>query len=282
MPVIRKVTTSLSLPTTPNEPPTGLDDYCAMIYGRKQWGKSTMASQYPNSINFQFEPGRRGLRILQVSPRSYQEAIEYLTLFIDSEHERVIIDTVDRFYDSLLMEECKNLSNGEKDHPGKFGKEGVSIWDFVKNKFESLFATIKDSGKQFTLISHDKRVEQKDRDGVEWVRIEPTCKPAAWKIAQSMCDFVFHVDFLNGERIVTVRDLDNTTLASCNPEIDCFLDPDGNPLRRFKIANEKEKSFSSLLNAFNNEVHDYDYSPPKKPLTVKKGLKQPTPAMAKA
>lgn len=273
MAIVKTVKTSLSLPTTINTPPEELEAYCSMIYGRKQWGKSTLGSQYPNSINFQFEPGRRGLRILQVSPRSYQEAVELLALFIDSEHERVIIDTVDRFYDSLLVEECRNLSNGEKDHPGKFGREGASIWDFVKNKFESLFVTIKDAGKTFTLISHDKKVEQVDRDGAEWSRIEPTCKPAAWKIAQSMCDFVFHVDFLNGERIITVRDLDNTTLASCNPDIDCFLDPDGNPLRRFKIPNDKDKSYAGLLAAFNNELFDYDYSPPKKPL-AKKSLKQ--------
>lgn len=269
MPVVKQLKTSLSLPTSVNEPPEGIEDYCSMIYGRKQWGKSTLASQQPDSINFQFEPARRGLRILQVAPHSYSEAIELLALFIDSKHNRVIIDTVDRFYDMLLAEECRNLSNGEKDHPGKFGREGASIWDFVKNKFESLFVSILDAGKTFTLISHDKKVEQVDRDGAQWNRIEPTCKPAAWKIAQSMCDFVFHVDFLNGERIVTVRDLDNTTLASCNPEIDCFMDPDGNPLRRFKISPKKEESYKSLLAAFNNEVYDYDYTPPKKPLIKK-------------
>lgn len=271
-PIVKKLQTSLSLPTEPNVPPTEFMDYCSMIYGRKQWGKTTLGSQHPNSINFQFEPGRRGLNIIQVSPRSYDEAVELFTAFIESDYERVVIDTVDRFYDMLLAQECRNLSGGTKDHPGKFGREGASIWDFVKNKFESMFVALKDANKTFTLISHDKKVEQVDRDGAEWTRIEPTCKPAAWKIAQSMCDFVFHVDFLNGERIITVRDLDNTTLASCNPDIDCFLDPDGNPLRRFRIPNEKEKSFDGLMAAFNNEVYDYDYSPPKKPL-AKKTLK---------
>lgn len=271
-PVVKKLSTSISLPTELNVPPTEFTEYCSMIYGRKQWGKTTLGAQHPHSYNFQFEPGRRGLNILQVSPRSYDEAVDLFAAFVDSEYERVVIDTVDRFYDMLLVQECKNLSDGAKDHPGKFGREGASIWDFVKNKFEGIFVSLQRAGKTFTLISHDKKVEQVDRDGAEWSRIEPTCKPAAWKIAQSMCDFVFHADFLNGERIITVRDLDNTTLASCNPDIDCFMDPDGNPLRRFKIPNEKEKSYEGLLAAFNNEVYDYDYSPPKKPL-VKKTLK---------
>jgi hypothetical protein len=273
----RKVTTSLSLPTEPNEPPTGLIDYCAMIYSRKQWGKSTLFSQYPRCINFQFEPGRSGLKIMQVAPKTYDQTVDLLGKFIDSDRfDIVYMDTIDRFYDMLLREECLTLSQGKYDHPGKFGKEGYAIWDFVKNKFEEMFVAILDSGKKFLLSSHDKKVEQKDRDGAEWSRVEPTCKPAAWKIAQSMCDFVFHGDFLNGERILTVRDLDNTTLASCNPDIDCFLDPTGKPLRRFKIPNDKKKCFQGLLDAFENKVYDYDYQPPKKPLTKR------TPAMAKA
>lgn len=274
----RKVTTSLQLPTEPNSPPTGLDDYCAMIYSRKQWGKSTIFSQYPDCVTLQFEPARRGLKILQVAPKTYAQAVDLIGQFIDSDRYSIVfIDTVDRFYDMLLKEECLSLSQGKSDHPGKFGKEGYAIWDFVKNKFEEMFVAILDSEKKFLLSSHDKKVEQKDRDGTEWSRIEPTCKPAAWKIAQSMCDFVFHGDFLNGERILTVRDLDNTTLASCNPDIDCFLDLDGQPLRRFRIPNEKEKSFQGLLDAFENKVRDYDYQPPKKALT-----KKPSLAMAKA
>jgi hypothetical protein len=269
MPAVKKLSTALSLPTQLNEPPENLTDYCAMVYGRKQWGKTTLSSQYPNSYNFQFEPGRRGLRIFQVAPKSYSEAIEYIGLFLDSEYDYAIFDTVDRFYDMLLREECLELSNGDKDHPGKFGKEGYSIWDYVKNKFEQIFIDLRSADKKFILVSHDKKVEQKDRDGAEWSRIEPTCKPAAWKIAQSMCDFVFHCDFLGGDRIITVRDLDNSTLASCNPDIDCFLDPNGEPLRRFKIPNQKDGAFSALQAAFDNELFDYDYEPPKKPLPTK-------------
>lgn len=275
MPVTKKLSTSLTLPSKPNEPPSDLDDYNSMIYGRKQWGKSTLASQYPDSYNFQFEPHRKGLNILQVAPRSVGEAVEYLGLFLDSDYDRVTIDTVDRFYDMHLISKCMELSDGKKTHPGQFGNEGYAIWDEVKNSFEQFFIDILNANKTFTVISHDKKVSQKDRDGQEWVRIEPTCKPAAWKIAQSMCDFVFHVDFLNGYRVITVRDLDNSTMSSCNPAIDCFLDPDGNPIRRFRIPNDKDEAYNSLLAAFNNEVHDFDYVPPKKPLVRKSLAKEP-------
>lgn len=279
MPTVRKVSTSLQLPTKPNEPSEEFSDYNSMIYGRKQWGKSTLAAGYPNSINLQFEPFRAGLRIFQVSPKSFAEAVEYLEMIKESDHERVVFDTVDRFYDMLLVEECLRISglNGKKfDHPQKFGKEGPAIWDFVKKKFEDVFIDLMEAGKRFTLVSHDKKVEQRDRDGQEWNRIEPTCKPAAWKIAQSMTDFVFHVDFLNGERIVSIRDLDNSTLASCNPDIECFMDPQGEPLRRFRIANDKKEAFQSLQDAFDNKVQDYEYVEPAKPLVQKAGLPKKT------
>ncbi len=273
MGVVKKVSTSLQLPTKPNEPSDEFTDYNSMIYGRKQWGKSTLASGYPNSINLQFEPFREGLRIFQVSPKNHKETLEYIDLIKSSEHDRVIFDTVDRCYDMLLVAKCLEISDGKYDHPGKFGREGASVWDAVKTEFENLFIDLMESGKRFTLVSHAKKVEQKDRDGAEWNLIEPTCKPAAWKIAQSMCDFVFHVDFLNGERIITIRDLDNSTLASCNPDIECFLDPQGEPLRRFRIPNDKAASFKGLLAAFNNEVQDYEYIEPAKPLAKKTLLK---------
>mgnify|MGYP003390090546 CR=1 FL=1 len=278
MAITRKVTTSLSLPTEPNAPPTGLTDYNIMVYGRKQWGKSTMASQFPGTINFQFEPGRRGLSIYQVAPKTIGEAAEYLNLFLESDLARVVMDTVDRYYDMHLISKCKELSNGQKTHPSQFGNEGYAIWDVVKTSFEEIFETIIHAGKTFTLVSHDKKVQNKDRDGQEWTRIEPTCKPAAWKIGQSMCDFVFHVDFLSGDRIMSVRDLDNSTLASCNPEIDCFLDPEGNELRRFKVPNKKSEVYNTVLSAFNNEIFDADYSPPKKALEKKTLSRKPEAA----
>lgn len=271
MAITRKLSTSLSLPSELNSPPEEFTSYCSMVYGRKQWGKSTFTSQYPNSITFMFEPGRKGLRILQVAPESYEDACKYVELFIEDDKLRhVNLDTVDRFYDQHLIETCMSLSKGERKHPSQFGQEGYAIWDVVKTSFEEIFESIIAAGKTFSIVSHDKKVQQKDRDGQEWVRVEPTCKPAAWKIGQSMCDFVFHCDFLNGDRIITVRDLDNSTLASCNPEIDCFLDPQGEPVRRFLIPNDKSKVFQTVQAAFDNKVQDYSWTPPKKALPAKK------------
>ena len=267
----RTVSTSLAyaLPSKPNSPPENLDDYCAFIYGRKQWGKSTLASQYPEALNFQFEPGRRGLRIMQVpsdgSKLLWEPFIEYLGLFLESDDFKVgVIDTIDRAYDLCLEHVCLRESNGQHNHPNKFGQEGYAMWDFVKSEFEAVFQSIRDAGKIFVCVSHDKKVKQKDRDGAEWERIEPTCKPAAWKIAQAMCDLVFHCEFIGGQRVISVRDLDNSSLASCNPDIDCFCDPDGNTLRRFTIPNEKGSVYESLQRAFNNELRDFDYTPPSK------------------
>jgi hypothetical protein len=242
-----------------------------MIYGRKQWGKSTLASQYPNSIDFMFEPGRKGLPILQVPTRemsqegfkwTWQAAQDYRDLFLEEKSLHcLILDTIDVLYDKCLTTTCLGLSDGKHDSPMKFGQEGPGVWGIIKANFEGFFHPIIGANKIFVVLSHDRKVEQKDRDGAVWSRIEPSCPPASWKIAQSMCDFVFHTEFVGGNRIINVRDLDNTTLASCNPEIDCFLDPDGKELRRFVVPNDKSKVYSALHDAFSNKLHDYDYTP---------------------
>jgi hypothetical protein len=274
----RKVTTALRLPTTINSPPEELHEYCSLIYGRKQWGKSTFASQYPNAITFMFEPGRYGLNILQIPKRGeraldWETFREYIKLFCEEDKLQVaIVDTVDRCYDHCFNYICSDL--GIK-HPNALKKDGPAVWDRIKMEFEEVFLEIKAAGKVFVLTSHEKSREQSDRDGATWYQACPSCKPAAWGIAQGMCDFVFHCDFLGGDRIVTVRDLENTTLASCNPEIECFLDPRGEPLRRFKIPADKGAVYASVEAAFKNKANDYDYTPAKKTaLKPKLGLKK--------
>jgi hypothetical protein len=270
-----KVSTALSLPTETNTPPENLEDYCAMIYGRKQWGKSTLAAQYPGALNFMFEPGRYGLSILQVPNQGEPQLDwptfrEYIKLFCESsDYQIAVIDTVDRAYDRCFRYVCADL--GIK-HPDDRGRGGYAVWDVIKDEFESPFIEIKFVNKVFILTSHEKDREKGDRDGATWNQTIPSCKPAAWGVAQGMCDFVFHCDFIGGHRVITVRDLDNSSVASCNPEIECFLDPRGAPLRRFKIPNDRTKVFATVNSAFHNKLDDYDYSPPAKPLPAKKAV----------
>lgn len=271
---IKSNMSNLSLPTEINEPPAAFEDQCSMFFGRKSWGKTTLISQYPDSLVMLVEPGRRNLKILQI-PKEGEEItwdllVEYVGLFLESDYQRLMIDTADRFYGACLKHSCLELSNGEHDTPTKFAMdERPSAYIYAQKQYEDVLEGIKSAGKSWVLTSHDtKRVTKHPITGEKEERIEPTCSGSAWKIAQSMCDYVFHVEFVQRQRVVCVRDLDNISIASCGRD-DVFLDPDGTPLSRFAIPNEVSKAYETLLAAYNNQLRDISYIPPAAPLKKK-------------
>lgn len=265
MVVRRKVSTSLTLPTEFNEPPTDFDDQCALYFGRKSWGKTTLLSQYANSLIMVLEPMRRNLVIKQVPKEG--EAITweivngYIDLFIESDLHVICIDTVDRFYQLGLAWLTLKLSDGEFDDPQRCPDKNSIPGFYVsfQKVYEEVLERIRSSGKIWILSSHDRKVTTKHPiTGDKEERIEPSCSPSAWKIAQSMCDYVFHLEFYQKQRVVTVRDLDNISLACCGRN-DVFLNPDGSPISRFAIPNKPEEVYSTILKAYSNSLSDIQY-----------------------
>lgn len=272
----KKISTSLSLPTAVNTLSTDFADQCALYFGRKSWGKTTLISQYPDVLVMVLEPGRRNLEIMQLPKPgekvNWELVVEYTALFIDSDYRRIAFDTLDRLYALCLKFITLQMSNGQFDDPQRCENERSIPGFYVatQNVFEEFLEGIQAAGKNFILTSHDKKVVSKHPITLEKEeRIEPSCSGSAWKIAQSMCDYVFHLEFLNKQRVVTVRDLDNIALAACGRN-DVFLDPDGKELSRFVVPNEAPKVFETVLAAYNNELRDVDYEPPAKPLVTKK------------
>lgn len=274
----KKLSTSLSLPTEVNELSTDFASQCALWFGRKSWGKSTLLSQYPGLLLMMLEPGRRNLPIAQIPKPGekicWELIVEYTGLFIESDYTVIGYDTLDRLYAACLKFITSQMSGGEFDDPQQC-EDDRSVPGFyvgTQKVFEEFLENIQANGKNFILTSHDKKVVSKHPITLEKEeRIEPSCSGSAWKIAQSMCDYVFHLEFVNKQRVVTVRDLDNIALAACGRN-DVFLDPDGKELSRFVIPNEASKVYETVLAAYNNELRDIAYEAPAKPL-VTKGIK---------
>jgi len=276
----RKVTTSkLTLPTELNEPSDDLLDYFALIFGRKNVGKSTFGASYTDALNFQMERGRKNLPIRMVPPKgekplTFKTFKEYLRLFCDDKELRVaVIDTIDAAYE--LTYNYVLSQYGDVATPQQTG-DGPGVWNEIKNTFDDLIAMVQDAGKSIVFISHEKAKDHTNADGTVLERIEPSCSQQAIGVVQRYCDFVFHYDWVCNDRVMTIRSTDNIVWTSCGRN-DMFLDPDGEPLKRIKIPDDPEAGYETLEKAFLGELRDYDWQPPKQTKQIKPANKTGKP-----
>lgn len=268
------------LPDTFNDPPVVLEDSVIMMHGEKAVGKTSLFSQFPDSYTFMFERLRKNLKIRQVSPEDWEQFKEYAEAFIKSKYRFAIIDTLDACYLMCYAWVCKqhNVTNPEA------SSSPYIIWDAIAEEFGGLLVLIKESGKGLGFISHTKArpMTQKRaglaRDELEEVetlnRLEPTCKPAAFRLVQEIADFVFYYGWKDGKRAITVRDPYNVHWVACGIE-ERFCDPKGKPINSFYVGSPASQAFKDLVDAYHNKKHDTDWSPSlEHASTPRKGTKK--------
>ena len=264
----------LSLPTTKNVPPSNLHESVVMIYGRKGIGKTSLAAQFDNSLVFMFERGRRNLEIMQIpqkgeKPLDWKTFIDYIELFLESDFNTCVIDTIDRAYIACYQYVCAEY--GIKT-PENYASP-YTVWDSIATEFETVLSLIQESDKGLIFLSHEKvrplttKIKglrrEDDENTFSYERLEPSCKPAAFRFIQEICDFVLYYGFNEEYRCITVRSPNDVAWTSCGMS-DRFNDPDGNPVNTFKVGTSPEEAYQTLNKANSNEVYDIDYVPPRK------------------
>lgn len=254
-----KIKASLSLPEGPNVPSEELVDYTALTFGRKNIGKSTLGSSWPNSLNFQTEPGRRNLPIFMLPHKgekfTWPNIKEYFEMFAENSNlQTAVIDTVDRLYTLCYNHVC---SEWGVEQPSQAGYDSSSLWNAIKTEFEAGIELARSTGKTLHFISHERKSNKEDDE-----RFEPTCPGQCLATMQAICDFVMHYHFMANQRVIAIRCYDNTSWAGCGIDHK-FLDPNGTPLEKFALPNDAGEVYSTIEKAFNNELYDISYIPPK-------------------
>ena len=255
---------SISLPTGPIEPSTDLLEYNHCIFGRKGIGKTTLGSAFPNSLNFRFERGRKNVRIVQVPEDDkvliWSTALQYLSLFCNSDYDFAVIDSVDKCYEAAFEAVCERRGCTHPNEKNDYGQ----TWNAISEEFIGFFDAIQDAGKRFVLLSHDKTRKYENPDGSELEQVDMTLAPSAATLVKERCDFVYYYGYAENDRVITIRNDRNQVCCACGFD-EVFLDPDGTPLRRFEMPNNPNEAYDTLVSAWNNELRDYDYEPPKEP-----------------
>ncbi len=254
----------LTLPTEKTVPRADLQDYSALIYGKKKVGKTTLASMFANAFFMLCEPGGKALSIYSRPVRNWIEVKQYIRLIQkDKKFANVVIDTGDYFYEYCSEFICKKHAI---DHPSDepWGKG----WKAVKAEMSAEINKLLHSGKGVIIISHAREEEVDKREGGTYQRTTSTLSGQAKELLEGLVDIWGYYTYKDNERVLVIQGDD---FIDAGHRIEGrFQYPDGTPIKEIPMGKNKEEAYGNFLLAFNNKLPKPAMTLVKKPAVVLK------------
>jgi hypothetical protein len=252
------------LPAKKSIPSDSLQDYSILIYGKKKIGKSTLASQFENTIFLMCEPGGKALSVYQVSVKNWQDFEGYIDLAIkDKRFRTIVIDTSDYAYEYCLEYVCEKLVI---DHPSDeaYGKG----WKAVRKEFTRVINKLLHSGKGVIFISHSKDEEIKTRRNSSYHKVTSSMPGQARDVLEGLIDIWVNYDYDGKRRYLIIQG---------NDEIDAghrlknhFQYSDGQRIEKINMGTNETQAYKNFIAAFNNHVEKGEKTKKKKLVLKKK------------
>ncbi len=167
-----------------------LRGYSVLFYGTPKSGKTTIASKFPGAIIFAFEKGYSALPGVMAQPINSWNEFRRLLVELKEEETKamfqtVIIDTADIAYDYCSKYICDDQG---VDNVGDIGYgKGYGM---VEDEFDTCLRKIIQLDYGLVLISHSTERTEKDEQGNEYQKIEPTLDKRGRKICERTCDII--------------------------------------------------------------------------------------------
>ena len=167
-----------------------LRGYSVLFYGTPKSGKTTIASKFPGAVIFAFEKGYSALPGVMAQPiNSWNEFRRLLVELKEPETKQmfqtVVIDTADIAYDYCQKYICDDAG---VDNIGDIGYgKGYGM---VEDEFDTCLRKIIQLDYSLVLISHSTERTEKDEQGNEYQKIEPTLDKRGRKICERTCDII--------------------------------------------------------------------------------------------
>ncbi len=181
---------ALMLPKAKSKPTADLSSKTVLLYGLQKIGKSSLASQFPDALFFECEPGLNELEVYKVKTYTWEAFLEACKLVSSGEHSfrTIVIDTVDNAF--RYCTEFVNTRNNVKyegDLPHGKG------WSLVKSEWHRVLTRLASLPYGLVLISHaqDKRIET--RTG-EYVKTQPSLPDRARSVVLGLVDMILYCD----------------------------------------------------------------------------------------
>lgn len=167
-----------------------LRGYSVLFYGTPKSGKTTIASKFPGAIIFAFEKGYSALPGVMAQPINSWNEFRRLLVELKEEETKamfqtVVIDTADIAYDYCSKYICDDQGVDNIADIG-YGKG----YGMVEDEFDTCLRKIIQLDYGLVLISHSTERTEKDEQGNEYSKIEPTLDKRGRKICERTCDII--------------------------------------------------------------------------------------------
>ena len=167
-----------------------LRGYSVLFYGTPKSGKTTIASKFPGAIIFAFEKGYSALPGVMAQPINSWNEFRRLLVELKEEETKamfqtVVIDTADIAYDYCSKYICDDQGVDNIADIG-YGKG----YGMVEDEFDTCLRKIIQLDYGLVLISHSIERTEKDEQGNEYSKIEPTLDKRGRKICERTCDII--------------------------------------------------------------------------------------------
>lgn len=229
---------------TPHKVSRDLSGYITYVYGRPKTGKTTLATQMPNSLLLAFERGYNALPgVIAQDITSWAEMKQVYRELKKPEVQKtfkaLVVDTVDIASDMCQKYICSQLGI-ENIGDGGWTTNG---WSKYKKEFEEMFRSLTQMGYAVFFISHAKEKTVKRPDNTEYTQVVPALQSSALSIIENMADiygYAHQVRAENGSKVIL-------TLRHPDDSIACG--------GRFKyIAPEIDFNYESLVKALTDAI----------------------------
>jgi hypothetical protein len=240
---------AIVLPTEKTKPKTDLKDYTILLYGEPKIGKSTWASEFPDTLFLATEPGLNALECYQIPISTWEEFLEACKVIATSKHQfkTIVIDTIDN-----LAKFCSDYICRKNNILHESDLEWGKGWSMVSGEFLRVLTKLALLPYGLVMISHAETVEIKTRT-IKYNKDVPTLSKSFRKIVLEMADLILYAHTVqrkdkegNQEEARVLE-----TRASENWEA-------GNRTTFKQLPGTLDFSYQEFINAWNNSQNKGD------------------------
>lgn len=262
----KEAITEVSLPTKKSIPSENIWDYGIMIHADKKLGKTSLASMIPDAFFMMTQPGAKSFSLYQRPVKTWQQFTGYVKLLEkDDFFKRVVLDHGDGAYKACTRFVCDKEGWDHPDDGGGYGKG----WSKVNEEFAIWMDRLLACGKGVIILTHSSFKEIKTRTGEEYSKIMTTLSGGAWGVLEQNIDLWIYLYYKGEKRMMQIVGDDH--IGAGHNLNSHFQYTDGTPIKRIPMGKNKEKAYSNLMKAFNNELENPKVEEKKKKLSLKKG-----------